>query len=1578
MGVKTAIRSVATPAKTPAKTGNGKAIQRKKAGSIFTTGSVQRKSQTSNWVHDGAQKPVNRRPMIQPKVTVHASDDHFEKEADQVADRVMSGKKQTTPIRFSKVSAGAQRKCASCENEEKKVQALHIQRKCSTCDKEHVQAKHSNEHNSSSERSLSSDSSPPAAAKSETHPLDRALDSQGARGSPLPKEVSTHMEHSMGADFSNVRIHTGQASHEASTAIGARAFTTGTNIHFAAGEFNPSSSSGKHLLAHELAHTVQQGAAPVKAVAENTSGTASRKVAPRLQHDKKLMKIPSPYENKEAAGKHENETFSKKFRNKKTAKLPGHLLKKPHGKKLNKDPVVLPPKEDKKKKAAPPNVEVKANHLQTAKAQLGQLGQMAGRGINFKPEADKKTEDGPAQKAEKSQSKKMSDGVLSKAAASASSIFSFISQVRPNLSAASSAAIAKIKTSEFAQKELIRSTIKKEKAAAKKAMQQAAGSINGYHGKVTAELKAASVKGKMDILLARILNIAAIEQAAVAQFPKIDKAYTDAKADFARAGASVGNECYSRQNQRSWGEFLSKMKHEDDSFLDGPYTDDQKQAKGDAAAKVGDGYKEALTKEGSDQAAKIEEGKPNDYRKVIDAKTEMLKGVNDLYDNALKGIEAAETSGISQADSTKKSMLASVGGQHKAAQAKLDMTEKTQLQMVEVLSVKQSQQIEMQSAQAIDAMEEGGAKSLVGLNSAFKEYKQVSESMNSPPPGMLQQKLVTIESGLGATVSGMKVGFMKGMAQTSAGFHKTAAETVSTMTSSVTESLTEAKTTNAKAIDGLKKLQSAAVTALQGILNNNKKTVTTTASKCVTDIQKVKTDFDSALTKISTDLADGLKTGSKELKKGLQDVVDHGSGGGKNMLDTSIEKENEAAAKVEPRWKSALKILLVIVVTLVIALVVGPAVIGFIGAAVGGGAFGTVVGAVVGGAILGAASSGVITVGNNIIDGKTWHEGVGHAMLEGAVTGAIGGAFGAAGGGIAGKIFGEAAKGIGPALGRFAIQQTLDFGGNIAVEYYSSKMNNQPFSWGNVAQAQAMGAAMHVGMNGLDALKNVKGFKTANKVMESSAKFGEHVGGAVNSKFGGAPKVEVHPGTSKPAVEEPLNKGPSAPKEEPHAGNKPVEENAPAAKPTEEPVAARPKEEPVSTAPKEEPHAPAKSVEEADPSSKPKEEPAAAKPNEEPAPKSQDEPKKKTTEEKKASGLSQDEIDSGIAAKHPTEDGHNMKVTENGRIVKCSTCEMMDFHSNPYKEELSPTKQKELGKEWDAIQKETDPDIKAKKAADFDAKVNAALEAKLSDGANAARKQGLPPAEEGFHWKSNGDGEPIYSNNPNNEGNARVFNKEKGVFEDAGPKTSRKPDIEAEHVKDAKGEVVKESFDTQKEPTAKEAAEVKKAHEERAKAKEDKDKLGKGTDEYNDKNKEMIDHSEKMGEAAADAYMKSKGLEPEYTGSGSRTVDKVYVDKDGKVYVVEAKGGSSDLGTKVSTEGATKGKILEQGSREYLEQTIKEMKASGVKEKIDAAEKIETALKSEDPSKFEYIHVSQKVGPNGELLPATIKKFDIF
>jgi hypothetical protein len=77
-------------------------------------------------------------------------------------------------------------------------------------------------------------------------------------GSPLPSGLMRKFETSLGADLSAVRVHTGGASANAAQAVGARAYTLGNDIHFASGQYDPSSPTGEHLLAHEVAHTVQQ------------------------------------------------------------------------------------------------------------------------------------------------------------------------------------------------------------------------------------------------------------------------------------------------------------------------------------------------------------------------------------------------------------------------------------------------------------------------------------------------------------------------------------------------------------------------------------------------------------------------------------------------------------------------------------------------------------------------------------------------------------------------------------------------------------------------------------------------------------------------------------------------------------------------------------------------------------------------------------------------------------------------------------------------------------------------------------------------------------------------------------------------------------------------------------------------------------------------------------------------------------------------------------------------------------------------------------------------------------------------
>jgi hypothetical protein len=98
-----------------------------------------------------------------------------------------------------------------------------------------------------------------AGATHDTSGVERVRQSAG---SPLPASLRAYYEPRFGRDFSTVRVHTGSDAIVSTRALDARAYTVGRDIAFGAGELQPDSPSGRRLLAHELTHVVQQGAAP--------------------------------------------------------------------------------------------------------------------------------------------------------------------------------------------------------------------------------------------------------------------------------------------------------------------------------------------------------------------------------------------------------------------------------------------------------------------------------------------------------------------------------------------------------------------------------------------------------------------------------------------------------------------------------------------------------------------------------------------------------------------------------------------------------------------------------------------------------------------------------------------------------------------------------------------------------------------------------------------------------------------------------------------------------------------------------------------------------------------------------------------------------------------------------------------------------------------------------------------------------------------------------------------------------------------------------------------------------------------
>jgi hypothetical protein len=86
-----------------------------------------------------------------------------------------------------------------------------------------------------------------------------AVEASRGGGAPLPAPVRQYMEPRFGADFGGVRLHTGPAAAQLATGLQANAFTYGRDIWFGAGQYRPDTTDGRTLIAHELAHTIQQG-----------------------------------------------------------------------------------------------------------------------------------------------------------------------------------------------------------------------------------------------------------------------------------------------------------------------------------------------------------------------------------------------------------------------------------------------------------------------------------------------------------------------------------------------------------------------------------------------------------------------------------------------------------------------------------------------------------------------------------------------------------------------------------------------------------------------------------------------------------------------------------------------------------------------------------------------------------------------------------------------------------------------------------------------------------------------------------------------------------------------------------------------------------------------------------------------------------------------------------------------------------------------------------------------------------------------------------------------------------------------
>ena len=184
-----------------------------------------------------------QRLTIQRKMTLGPVGDKYEQEADAVAKQVMGKLNTSQPqaVQRQEEEEDVQMKpMAQRQEEEEELQMKPLLQRQE--EEEEVQMKPSS---TLAEGEISSD-------------IESQIQSAKGGGRPLATNTQTSMGQAFNADFSGIKIHTDSRSDHLNQSIQARAFTTGQDIFFRQGEYNPNSSGGQELLAHELTHTIQQ------------------------------------------------------------------------------------------------------------------------------------------------------------------------------------------------------------------------------------------------------------------------------------------------------------------------------------------------------------------------------------------------------------------------------------------------------------------------------------------------------------------------------------------------------------------------------------------------------------------------------------------------------------------------------------------------------------------------------------------------------------------------------------------------------------------------------------------------------------------------------------------------------------------------------------------------------------------------------------------------------------------------------------------------------------------------------------------------------------------------------------------------------------------------------------------------------------------------------------------------------------------------------------------------------------------------------------------------------------------------
>lgn len=741
--------------------------------------------------------------------------------------------------------------------------------------------------------------------------------------------------------------------------------------------------------------------------------------------------------------------------------------------------------------AASGKSQAASNQLRSS---AGRVSSLAGIKVNFQPPRNNGTEGAAPGKEQLSQHAYANDlvnGFTAEMPGFINPLKNLSGVIQTRIQNSAAAANAKISTEVQSKKGAVAARLNQARASAQA---RAAGARHQVEAQAETALASIQATAMMSQIMldteyqTALASLASLAGKETAQMQRVDRLYNDADKRYRDTGVTVGNEAAGIGNSMA-AEYRSHKIHEKDSLTDGYLTDRRCEARAKAAEEVSAKYREELVKQANKQADEAMKGKAKDHETTKTVVQQSHESLTNQYTAAKQGIESASLQAMQQAGDTKSGLIRSINAQLQATLSQLRQQQVTHLQTLEDMGQTQRSLVDEIAQQSMTALLSGLDQTINGL---ADQVQGVHSLLNGKPvPDVIE---------LSAKTGIARAQILKGVDVVSQGFDaslavpegtltrngQTAVEAITNAARGITDAITAGETSFTAAMNGIGR---SAGNSLRQIQQGHATNSTQTAASGRDGIGQIMAAVDSTFTQLNTALEASFNQAVPGLEQGLRGCFD----GAEGLQATIRAKAEEAAAAEQPAWKSIVKWVLIIAVVIVVALVVGPAVVGAVGAYLGAGTLATTV---VAGAIVGAATSATLQVVNNVVDGRTWHEGVGTAALIGAVGGGVGGALGFGLNSLATQVGGRAFA------QHVATQLVMEQVGNAAVDLSTQLITTGHISWHDFG----VGVIMSLGTFGMS--RTAKAHAISEHNMARGAAAGERVKaglGAAHAPQGGTP-----------------------------------------------------------------------------------------------------------------------------------------------------------------------------------------------------------------------------------------------------------------------------------------------------------------------------------------------------------------------------------------------------------------------------------------------------------------------------------------